>query len=375
MALIRADAHLVPVTFPVGTDGYAKVTALSLSLRFQFQEESMYLEEEIFDSELGSVTHAIIQLSFRNDAGKMWLLKPGKYRVYGRLDSLLGASTEVLTARESSTSTIHTPVRSLVKLEPGLEIIHELSDDSENEDPPSSIVALPHSNVLHSVSKCIAPLPSRNSCPSSSNLLPSPSQPDSTSVVAMLQKLASRKRSKSVLSRVDYSAIPVERVDFLPPEYNGDVIFKFPPLGCNSTQTVAKQLGGMDKRYDGHAWTRTITSNIMNDVGLSFRTSSCLGHLRCDNVDCDFFTRAHRTTPVNETEWEGIADKPFDIRSDIPSGSTVVCKVCKVPPVCLTTCPAKIYYVVATERMTRACVHLGVHNHLVKVGDYRDFIE
>lgn len=36
MALIRADAHHVPVGFPVGDDGYAMVTTMSLSLRFQF---------------------------------------------------------------------------------------------------------------------------------------------------------------------------------------------------------------------------------------------------------------------------------------------------------------------------------------------------
>jgi hypothetical protein len=32
---------------------------------------------------------------------------------------------------------------------------------------------------------------------------------------------------------------------------------------------------GMDKRHDGHAWTKTTTSHIKNDMNLKFRTSTC----------------------------------------------------------------------------------------------------
>jgi hypothetical protein len=49
-----------------------------------------------------------------------------------------------------------------------------------------------------------------------------------------------------------------------------------------------------------------------------------------------------------------------------------VCKVCKEPPTCISICGAKIYYVAAKNNHTRACIHLGTHNHPVKVGDYRD---
>lgn len=90
------------------------------------------------------------------------------------------------------------------------------------------------------------------------------------SVVDVLKKLASRKRSKNVLPRVDYSSIVIEQVDFLPPQYDGDIVFQFPPFGCHGAHSATKQLRGMDKPYDGHAWTRTITSNIMNDLGLFF---------------------------------------------------------------------------------------------------------
>lgn len=80
MALICANTHSVPVTFPVNDDGYAKVTAMNLCLRLEFQEESLYVDEKILDSEFGLISHTIGQLSFRNKVRKLWLLKPRKYR-------------------------------------------------------------------------------------------------------------------------------------------------------------------------------------------------------------------------------------------------------------------------------------------------------
>ena len=78
---------------------------------------------------------------------------------------------------------------------------------------------------------------------------------------------------------------------------------------------------------------------------------------------------------MNETEWEGLFEKLFEVGSKPPAGSTVVCKSCNVPPTCVALCTAKIYYVIGTPHMTRACVHLGSHDHPVKSGDHRDFID
>ena len=181
------------------------------------------------------------------------------------------------------------------------------------------------------------------------------------------------KRSQNVLSRINFDAIKLQQVDYLPPHYNGDVILKFPPLGDHGQNTKAKQLRGMDRRYDSHAWSCTITFDIQNDLKLLFRASSCLGHLRCDNRDCEYLQRDHKTSKVNETKWEGLSEKLFEVGSK--PGSTVVCKSCNVPPTCVVVCPAKIYYVTATPHMTRDCVHLGSHNNPVKSGYHRDFIE
>ena len=146
-------------------------------------------------------------------------------------------------------------------------------------------------------------------------------------------------------------------------------------MGVHGHHSGAKQLRGIDRRYDEHAWSRTVTSNIRNDLNLTFRTSSCLGHLRCDNADCEYLNRDQRTTPVKETEWDGISKKLFAVEDKPPGGSTVVCKSCNTPPTCIALCPAKIYYVIACPQMTRACVHLGSHDHPVKTGAYRDFID
>jgi hypothetical protein len=125
---------------------------------------------------------------------------------------------------------------------------------------------------------------------------------------------------------------------------------------------------GMDKCHDGHAWTKTVTSHIKNDMKLTFRTSTCAGHLRCGNQDCEYTTRIHRTSPVNELEWNGFTLMPFVVGEPAPDGSTLVCKICKVPLVCIATCGARIYYVYGSASMNRACLHLGHHDHLVKDG-------
>ena len=66
--------------------------------------------------------------------------------------------------------------------------------------------------------------------------------------------------------------------------------------------------------------------------------------------------------------------KVFDVGSKPPTGSIVVCKFCNVPPTCVDVCHVNIYYVTTTPHMTRACVHLGSHDHPVKSGDHQNFI-
>jgi hypothetical protein len=58
-----------------------------------------------------------------------------------------------------------------------------------------------------------------------------------------------------------------------------------------------------------------------------------------------------------------------------PAGSTLVYKICKVPPICFATCSARIYYVYGAANMTCACLYLGIHEHPVKVGEDQEIKE
>ena len=63
MALVRANSHSVPISFPLGEDGRAIVTSTTLSLRFQFREDTLYVGEEVFDDVSGELSHSVGQLS------------------------------------------------------------------------------------------------------------------------------------------------------------------------------------------------------------------------------------------------------------------------------------------------------------------------
>ena len=383
MVVLRAHGVGLPLTFLVDWEGYALVSCQRLSLRFNFQEDSISVEEEIFDDLTSELSHTVGQLSISDDNNcRSWRLAPGRYRVYGLTDSQMAASTEILTPRRSSTCTVQNPLPSnvVVKVEPGLENPHlenieveprsinpiiTLSSDEDSSPPNTTRLVSASSNPpVHPKSPVVVLPDSRTS--------PSPGSNECDSVVACLKKLAHMPGKKNVLKKIDYSSIRHERVTYLPSTFNGDVMFELPPAEASASRSQAKAMQGMDKRYDGHVWTKTITSNITNTMGLSFRFSSCVGHLRCENKECDYLRREHRIYEVNETEFDGCTLQAFVVGHGPPRGSTVVCKVCKEPPSCLATCEAKIYYVSGKRNRTRVCIHLGSHEHPVKVGDYRD---
>jgi hypothetical protein len=110
-----------------------------------------------------------------------------------------------------------------------------------------------------------------------------PSLRSPTSIVDCLKKLCATKGSRIALKTLDYDNIKHSKVDYLPPVFNGDLVFEFPFIGSSSKSFNAKLMVGMDKQNDGHAWTRTNTFHIKNDMGLTFHTASYVGHLCCDN--------------------------------------------------------------------------------------------
>ena len=169
---------------------------------------------------------------------------------------------------------------------------------------------------------------------------------------------------------MDLGALTHQQVEFLPPAYDGDAIFELSLCRPSSSSSATKNLEGMNKRCDGHPWCKLVTTNIHSSDKLKFRKSFCASHLICENIECEYFTRAARR---NETEWSGSTIFPFAIGIIPPKDCKLLCKVCKTIPTCLNTCDARIYYCYSENpNMTRAATHLGKHSHLVAKGTYRD---
>jgi hypothetical protein len=170
--------------------------------------------------------------------------------------------------------------------------------------------------------------------------------------------------SKNILKKLDYGTLYIEVVNFLPPRFHENCMFVLPPIGISSYYTKAKSMDGMDKRYDGHVWTKTQTTNITNDIGLAFQSSTCVGHLECHNPTCDYLQRAHCTSTLNDIDFDGFTKQPFTVGGPLPLGSTLICRICKEPPKCIAPCHAKIIYVHGNDTTQCACIHMGNHRQL-----------
>jgi hypothetical protein len=190
--------------------------------------------------------------------------------------------------------------------------------------------------------------------------------------VDSLKRLRASKGARNAFRSLDYNTLDIQRVQFLPPTFDGDVLIELPSVDMSALQSHAKLMHGMDKRHDGHAWTKTITSHIKNDMNLTFRTSTYIGHLRCKNHDCEYTSRSHCSSPVNEMEWDGFTLTIFLVGQLAPAGSSLVCKIGKILPICIATYAARIYYVFGTANMTRVCFHLRIHEHPVKIGENQE---
>ena len=194
-----------------------------------------------------------------------------------------------------------------------------------------------------------------------------------SSIIDCLKGLRYLKGSRNVLSKIDYDTIDIHKVNILPPTFNGDVIFELPSVDTCNTSSQAKQMTGMDKRYDGHVWTKTKTTNMVNRSGLTFRMSVCVRHVWYMNSTCAFLICVHRMHDVNELEWEGMSLVLLDVGAKHPPSSTLLCKFYKEPPSCIACCNVWIYCICSNSTLTRAFIHdLGIHKHPMKDGELRD---
>jgi hypothetical protein len=105
MAYIRATSHSVPLMIQIAEGGHARVYANVLHTRFGFHPTSIYIEEEVL-SDSGKVDRTILQLSFRDNEGQLWLLPPGRYRAFGLNTALMAASTNLTVSQPSDISSV-----------------------------------------------------------------------------------------------------------------------------------------------------------------------------------------------------------------------------------------------------------------------------
>ena len=126
-------------------------------------------------------------------------------------------------------------------------------------------------------------------------------------------------------------------------------------------------MDGMDKMCNGHPWYTTKIINIQNDFALTFRRSTCEGHLQCSNDFCDYMHR--NVGECNNTKWARSTPTPFFMSIVAPEKSKLECKVCRSTPVCMVLCHVRIIYVHSiSSEMARACIYLGMHDHPVANG-------
>ena len=158
----------------------------------------------------------------------------------------------------------------------------------------------------------------------------------------------SSRRSKSDLTAIDFDTIDVCNVKYLPPSFDGDVIFILPPIAVDVSSTNGHSMDDMDKMCDGHPWCTTKITNIQNDFGLSFRCSSCAGHLQCTSTYCDYLYRNGGVH--NCTEWIGSTPILFSVRDVAPEKTRLECKVAQRQCVLRYVMRAKYMFIPQPQR-------------------------
>ena len=138
LAVIYSDSQGVPISFLLGNDGVALITSLKLSLRFQMSEDFMFIDEEVYNAQSRDLIHTISQSPICDRDIKQWLLNIERYRVYGMSDSVMAASTELVTPNHSSISIVQLTPAIRLKVEKDEELIIILNDDSDRNLSPGT---------------------------------------------------------------------------------------------------------------------------------------------------------------------------------------------------------------------------------------------
>jgi hypothetical protein len=217
LAVLYANGVGVPRTFRMQENGLAYVTSQRLSIRFGFREDTIIVDEDIFDVVTSELIQTLGRVSQRDENNNLfWSLHPGCFRVYGLTNSQMAASIEILTPRTSSTSTIQTPLprNAKVKLEPGLDtpIVENVRFQSVvtlSYDEEASPKQAPPKVIVSGNAPTLKPL-----------------SQDIVSILPLLKQLASMLGKKNIIKKIDYSVIRHEMVEYLHAVFDDAVIFE-----------------------------------------------------------------------------------------------------------------------------------------------------
>ena len=240
-------------------DGVVNITKIQLAVRFRLQLGTILVEREVRD-ESGVLLNTITEASFGEASVRLWKLFPGSYTCMG-IPTTRFSEPSILTPDTRSSGIGKEPLESWKD-------IQYLSDSNSDGSPTLGSVDHMDSNQL------------TDPPPSFASDYIQPSVGKERSVIEALKSLVRLLGSTNEVRNLDYESINVTHVVFLPQQYDGNVVFEFPPA-ISVPGDVASQMEGMERKHDGHPWCKIFTTNIKNDVDLVLRKSLCAGKFEC----------------------------------------------------------------------------------------------
>jgi hypothetical protein len=222
--------------------------------------------------------------------------------MFGNAKSTLFESTELLTPGfVASIVHISYPVR-VESLEPYRIFLSESSDDDVVELKRNPSLLFPISEKSIDIGSNETRIQSNGSCQNLGGrpLLPTPK--DFVSLIDCLKKSQICPWDRSEFKLIDYASMHFEKVRSLLTSFNGDVMFELPLVMLSTSTSMQRQMEGKDKKFNGHIWSNIQSTNIINDYGLTFHSSGCVGYICCMN---DASPKLRRSKTHNITKWYG----------------------------------------------------------------------
>lgn len=124
-------------------NGFVSFIAIHLNIIFSLKESTIYMEHEINNLDVLLVSFTLCgNLKFADNGSVVWELDPSKYMIYELTGSQMGISIELHTPPWLSTWTLSIVFVVIVKIEPSVHTLVDLSE-SFDEDVPTQFKPSP----------------------------------------------------------------------------------------------------------------------------------------------------------------------------------------------------------------------------------------